>query len=62
MAVVTNDIYTAEDASFWSITRRWRGAHHRRGDRRLPATAIREDASINLKPSIACSAPSRTSS
>ena len=38
IAVVTNDIYTAEDAQFLVRQRGARaGPHHRRGDRRLPA-------------------------
>jgi urease accessory protein len=36
MAVVTNDIYTAEDARFLVHHSALAGAHHRRGDRRLP--------------------------
>ncbi len=38
IAVVTNDIYTQEDAQILVRSQSARGrAHHRRGDRRLPA-------------------------
>ena len=38
IAVITNDIYTKEDAQFLAQEQRAaRGAHHRRGDRGLPS-------------------------
>ena len=50
LCVVTNDIYTAEDAQFLVRNKALIARpHHRRRDRRLPHTAIREDASINLR-------------
>lgn len=50
IGVITNDIYTKEDAQFLAKNSVLPGGtHHRRGDRRLPHTAIREDASMNLE-------------
>ena len=48
LAVVTNDIYTTEDADFLRGRRSCRRAHPRGGDRCCPHTAIRDDISANL--------------
>jgi urease accessory protein len=49
VAVVTNDIYTQEDAEFCADAGAAAGAGARGGDWGCPHSAIRDDASMNLE-------------
>ncbi|MEQ0547670.1 GTP-binding protein [Mycobacterium tuberculosis] len=48
LAVLTNDIYTTEDADFLHTCGAARRPDRGRADRRLPHTAIRDDITANL--------------